>query len=225
MTGNLRLRVGAGLAAAIVLLAVGILGALSMRSDDRRDGADVLAAAASSVDNLTPEPAPATPAPTSIPSPTTAAPALSPTTVPAAAAVVTAPVVTPPAAAGLPPAPAPPDGRAPAPVGGPATGPPPTVAAPQTFAIAPASGSGTTNVTASGTGCTGTAAGVALTVIDPAGVPFSGDGAAAAADGTWRVPFSIGGNAARGAYTVRATCRSGATALFEYPPQPFAVTS
>lgn len=209
MSGNLRLRVGAGLAATTaVLLAVATVGALELRPDRRQDGAEVLVTAGSSSGDLFAEPAPTTTtsaAPTTVAPATTAPPAAPPTT-------LRSTVNTPPAAR-------PPAGAAAAP-----PGPPPTIASRQTFTITPNSGSGTTSVTAGGTGCTGASASASVRIDDPGGRPVSGDGGSASADGAWRFSFSVGGNAAPGAYTVNADCRSGAQVLFVYPPQVFTVT-
>ena len=58
---------------------------------------------------------------------------------------------------------------------------------------------------------------------DPTGRPFSGDGGAAMADGTWYVPFGFYG--LPGEYTVRARCAiSNGPALFDYPLATFIVT-
>ena len=228
MTGELRLRIGAGLAAAtVVLLVVAAVGAPGMSSEDRRDGPEALAVAGSSIDDLVPEPTPPT-SPALTPAPTGDG-STSPAAVPAPAPAANAPPTTPAApapptsAAGAkdaPPVPNPPPPLA----AGPSVGPPPTIDVRQTFAISPTSGSGTTGISANGTGCTGASAGASLTIFGPAGLPVAGHNATAAADGVWRVPFTVGANAAPGSYSVQAACRSGAQVLFVYPPQAFTVT-
>jgi len=227
MSPQLRLRIGAGLASAtVVLLAVALIGAFGMRPDDGPDGPEVLAAAGSSVEDLAPEPT----TPSSSPAPTPSAPdgGSSPAAVPVPAVATTTPAVTPAPAASSPKSTAPPANPPPPPpaaAAGLPPGPPPTVDVRKTFAISPTSGSGTTGISASGTGCTGGSVGVSLTIIGPGGVPVGGDGGGASADGGWRVPFSIGANAVPGSYSVQAVCRSGAQVLFGYPSQTFTVTA
>lgn len=93
------------------------------------------------------------------------------------------------------------------------------------FTITPPSGPAGTQAEASGAGCTGPAAGIELTLLEPSGEPYTGDGAAAMADGTWRVPFSFPPGGARGAWTMTATCKAGGgVTVVEYQPETFTVT-
>lgn len=92
------------------------------------------------------------------------------------------------------------------------------------FTMSPTSGPSLTTVRVSGGGCTGVGAGVAIEISDPAGVPYSGDGAAAGLDGTWTFLLGMGANLADGPHTVRATCRAGGTVRFGYEPLVFTVS-
>lgn len=93
------------------------------------------------------------------------------------------------------------------------------------FTITPSSGPVGTQAEASGAGCTGAAAGVALTILDPSGEPYTGDGASAMPDGTWRVPFHYPVDGPRGEWTMTAICTTGAgTVVVEYEPSTFTVT-
>ncbi|HEX2039057.1 MAG TPA: hypothetical protein VHF47_04900 [Acidimicrobiales bacterium] len=89
-----------------------------------------------------------------------------------------------------------------------------TAAAARTWSISPTSGPANSEFTASGSGCTGQGAGVGITLYDPSGQPYSGTGAAAMPDGTWRVPVNIGA-VPPGRYTVRAACQGSSP--FQYP--------
>jgi hypothetical protein len=91
------------------------------------------------------------------------------------------------------------------------------------FTMSPTSGPSLTTVRVSGGGCTGVGAGVAIEISDPAGVPYSGDGAAAGLDGTWTFLLAMGANLADGPHTVRATCRAGGLVRFGYEPLVFTV--
>ena len=91
--------------------------------------------------------------------------------------------------------------------------------------MSPSSGTGVSPLTASGTGCIGASAGVSIRIDDPSGQPISGDGTSARADGSWVLPFTIGGNVAPGTYTIHADCRIQAQVLFLYPPRTFTVTA
>lgn len=62
-------------------------------------------------------------------------------------------------------------------------------------------------------------------MLQPSGDPYTGDGAAAMTDGTWRVPFSFPADGPRGKWTMKARCKeSGERLVFEYEPQTFTVT-
>lgn len=76
----------------------------------------------------------------------------------------------------------------------------------RTWSISPTSGPANSEFTAAGSGCTGQDAGVAITLYDPNGQAYNGTGAAAMADGTWRIPVNIGA-VPPGRYTVRAACQ------------------
>jgi len=95
----------------------------------------------------------------------------------------------------------------------------------QTFTISPSSGGNNTAFTASGTGCKGAEAGISITAHDPSGTAFNGDGGAAHADGTWRIPmnfYAAGGAAGR--YKYVASCTIGGAKAFTYAPQYFTFT-
>jgi hypothetical protein len=90
-----------------------------------------------------------------------------------------------------------------------------TVAAPaRSWSISPTSGPSASRFTAAGSGCVGQNAGVALSMHDPSGQPFNGDGAAALPDGTWRLDTSLGA-VPPGRYTVKAACQGSSP--FQYP--------
>lgn len=83
---------------------------------------------------------------------------------------------------------------------------PTTTAAPaRTWSISPTSGPPNTEFTASGTGCFGQDAGTGITMYDPNGQAYNGDGGAAMPDGTWRLPANIGA-VPPGRYTIKAGC-------------------
>ena len=63
-----------------------------------------------------------------------------------------------------------------------------------------------------------------MTIKQPDGQPYTGDGAAAQPDGTWQVPFSIPNGGPGGKWTVEAQCRTGNTVAFSYAPQTFTKT-
>jgi hypothetical protein len=93
------------------------------------------------------------------------------------------------------------------------------------FTITPSSGPAGTQAEASGTGCTGTDAGIELTMSQPSGEPYTGDGAAAMPDGSWRVPFSFPAGGSKGTWTMKAACKANGGALVvDYEPQTFSVT-
>jgi hypothetical protein len=89
-----------------------------------------------------------------------------------------------------------------------------TAAATRNWSISPTSGPANSEFTAAGSGCTGQDAGVGITLYDPNGQAYNGTGAAAMADGTWRIPVNIGA-VPPGRYTVKAACQGSSP--FQYP--------
>ncbi len=93
----------------------------------------------------------------------------------------------------------------------------------RTWSISPASGPSPGKFTASGSGCIGQDAGVGLTMYDPDGQAFNGDGAASMPDGTWGWETSLGARGP-GRYTIKAACQGSNP--FQYPQvRTFTVTS
>lgn len=92
----------------------------------------------------------------------------------------------------------------------------------RTWSISPTSGPSTSRFVASGSGCTGQDAGAAITMYDPNGQAFNGDGGSAQPDGTWRLDSSLGA-VAPGRYTIKAACQGSNP--FQYPQvRTFTVT-
>lgn len=92
----------------------------------------------------------------------------------------------------------------------------------RTWSISPTSGPSTSRFVASGSGCTGQDAGAGITMYDPNGQAFNGDGGAALPDGTWRLESSLGA-VAPGRYTIKASCQGSNP--FQYPQvRTFTVT-
>ena len=104
---------------------------------------------------------------------------------------------------------------------------PPPAPANATYSLSPTSGPANSTITARGTGCVagGQPTGIELTIYDPSGRPFNGDGGSAMPDGSWTLPTSF--YAAPGVYTLRARCAisNAPQAVFDYPPATFTVTS
>lgn len=99
-----------------------------------------------------------------------------------------------------------------------------TAKAKPSFTLSPNSGPGGTQVTAAGSGCQGQDAGVGLTIKEPNGQPYTGDGTSAQPDGSWQLPFSIPNGGPAGKWTVEAVCRVGNAVSFSYAPQTFTKT-
>ena len=62
---------------------------------------------------------------------------------------------------------------------------------------------------------------MSLEIRNPAGEPFTGDGAAAMPDGSWELRESFGASYPPGRYSFAARCVAQGRTTLEYEPQPF----
>jgi len=97
---------------------------------------------------------------------------------------------------------------------------------PPMAAMSPTSGPAGTQVRIHGDGCVGDQMGFALTLKDPSGQGFDGDGGSTMPDGTWSIDIPMSPTLTPGRYTVNPECRSTISGrIFEYSPLAFTVTA